>query len=123
MKDLKRFRNEFTEAFVDRLQRAREGTPERFTHDYVALHIGMGSKNGYGQYERGKSDPAPWRIKLLCDLFGVSPNWLFGVPDKPDELTEDEQHLLSLYRQVKQAGRQSLALGVMETLTKSTDQG
>lgn len=68
----------FHEAFSARLRHAREsaGVTQQEAADAVYLEI-----KSYRRYERARSQPSLVTLTRLCDLFGVSADWLLGRVD------------------------------------------
>lgn len=91
-----------------RLKYAREkkGLQQKF----VAQKLGVVSAT-LSRIEAGLHEPDSEKIKLLCELYEVSPQWvLFGgeLHDKEMTLTERELKLLSLYNQLSDEAKQWL---------------
>lgn len=110
----------FNKDFRSRLRQARDNADLK--QEYVALKIGYETKNGYGSIERGETQPSPWQISVFLSLFQISANWLFGLPEKIDDLSEDEQRVLSMYRRIKAISPQAASI-VMRQVQAALPEG
>lgn len=60
-----------------------------------------------GHYETGRREPDIDTIFRLCDVFGVSADYLLGRSDLPDpQLTADEAALIQSYRALSPTGKE-----------------
>lgn len=107
---------QFNHEVAARIREARKAAD--LSQEDLGAKIGM-SKVGFGHYERGTHLPSLWQMLELSRILGRPVTWFLGIVSKPDELTDDEQQLLSMYRRTRQAGMETYALGVMDALTKS----
>lgn len=70
------------------------------------LHISRQAVSSYESELRGLDVPT---IHALCDLFGVSADYLLGRSELPGEqLSKDEQYLVRRWRGLSPAGREYL---------------
>ncbi len=63
------------------------------------------NKSALSNYLNGDREPRQDKLVLIADAFRISPSWLMGydVPLEretplPDDLTQDERHIVSAYR-------------------------
>lgn len=97
---------------------------KRVTQTEVAKNIGI-SYQALGLYENEKNKPDPDTLWKLADYFGVTIDYLLGrEPDsglvyvhKDPALTEDEKHVLELYRNIVPESRE-LTLSILEQMPK-----
>lgn len=71
--------------FATRLRVVRAQRPE-ITQQTVAEQLGC-SQNAISKWEKGMSQPSADHIAGICDLFGVSADYLIGRTDSPTGLT------------------------------------
>ena len=85
----------------------------------LGQHLGV-SAQAVSKWELGKAEPDRECIEKMCNLFGIDSDTLLGISlpsfseitkslHRPSvEPSEDEQQLLSLYRQLNASGRDKL---------------
>lgn len=73
-----------------RIRYARESHPEKFTQEQMADHLGMGSKEAYGHYERNRNEMSIETLKRIAEKLSVRLEWLaYGTgPMKADPKQE-----------------------------------
>lgn len=60
---------------------ARVRTVLSMTEKYVADRLGI-TRQTLGNYESGKTSMRTGIIRMLCELYGISPSWLLGMTDE-----------------------------------------
>lgn len=65
--------------FKNRLKELRK--TKDLTQAQVAKLLNM-SKTGYASWEQGLAEPGVEQIKILCDIFDVSADYLIGLEDE-----------------------------------------
>ena len=91
---------------------------ERIRH--YRMKIGMGrmvfasavqvSGNAISNWETGRTRPDISLIPAICEALGISPCQLFEMQDPGRDYSEEEQHLVSLYRGLSAGNRRALRL-------------
>lgn len=71
-----------------RLRMLRSQRPE-ISQDRLATALGV-SQNAVGRWERGLSTPRANQIAGICDLYGISADFLIGRSDFPLGLAPDQ---------------------------------
>ena len=66
-------------SFKDKLKELRKS--KELTQTQVANLLNM-SKTGYASWEQGLSQPSIEHLKLLCNIFEVSADYLIGLEDE-----------------------------------------
>jgi len=69
----------FKEEFAARIKMARESAGVTTKEAANAVFLAVES---YRNYEMGRCQPTPETLKTLCDLFGVSADWLLGRDER-----------------------------------------
>ena len=90
--------------FSDRLVAARErrGITQRTLADELEI-----TPTRLNYWEKGKREPDVAMIKKLSETLNVDPNFLIGLDDVNFlKTTSEEDHLLSEYRKLNDAGKQ-----------------
>jgi transcriptional regulator with XRE-family HTH domain len=91
-------RKQSTSAFATRLQQLR--IQKSLSQDELARRTGI-HKNQIGRYERGDSQPTAGKIKKLCDVLGVSKDYLFdGVVEGAARVNFEDADFIELFREI-----------------------
>ena len=69
--------------FSSRLKQVREG----LTQSQAAQKVGL-SQQGWARYESGKVLPGAEAIHQICSSFGISADWLLGLPERSGGITQ-----------------------------------
>ena len=69
--------------FSSRLKQVREG----LTQSQAAKKVGL-SQQGWARYESGKVLPGAEAIHQICSSFGISADWLLGLPERSGGITQ-----------------------------------
>lgn len=89
-----------------------------WNQDALGKKIGV-TRTALGNYEREDRQLDPETIGKLCDLFGVTADYLLGRSEipAPDQISADEWSLIRSYRELDADGRafvrHSLALAAL----------
>ena len=76
------------------------------------------SKSSIGYYEQGKHQPDLAMLETLARFFNVSVDYLMGLSPLPRfELTEKEQHLIKIYRQLP-AEKRDILVDFLKVIAK-----
>ncbi len=87
--------------FSLRLAREKRG----LTQKQVMAMTGINNKTLSG-YENGVSEPDIQTLLTLLKLYGMSPSRFFGQETFREELSQQEEQLLSLYRELSEQERE-----------------
>ena len=91
-------RNKSSTGFGERLQQLR--VQKGMSQDELARRSGI-HKNQIGRYERGDSQPTAKKIKLICDVLGVSKDYLFdGIVEGAARVNIEDSDLLGLFQEI-----------------------
>ncbi|MGW8823391.1 helix-turn-helix domain-containing protein [Paenibacillus lautus] len=74
--------------YANRLKEAR--TKANLTQVQVKQHTGINNKTLSG-YENGVSEPDYDTLKVLCDLYDVSTDWVLGNTNNPNSSLTDAE--------------------------------
>jgi transcriptional regulator with XRE-family HTH domain len=102
-----------------RIQALREG--RKWTREHFSQMLGISASQLY-KWERGVHEPPATPIAEMSKLFEVTPDYLLGLTDSPQEtflennLTAQERELLAFAR----AGNLEVAIERLLTLAKTT---
>ena len=108
-------------SFGEQLRRRREELG--ISRADLALRLGV-SKSAVGNYETGVSAPKEEILLQLFDALQVDPNYLYRDSFRygaASTLTDEEQHLLSQYRELSLTGRQTVRM-LMSALSAYQDE-
>ena len=108
-------------SFGEQLRRRREELG--ISRADLALRLGV-SKSAVGNYETGISAPKEEILLQLFDALQVDPNYLYRDSFRygaASTLTDEEQHLLSQYRELSLTGRQTVRM-LMSALSAYQDE-
>ena len=87
----------------------------------LTLHVSCPTVSNW---ESGKINPNVENLKALCELYQVSSDYLLGLKEQKafsgnePPLTEDEQLLIQIYRQINQEGQEK-TLDYADDLSRS----
>lgn len=76
-----------TTSFAARLRMLRSQRPD-ITQDRLADSVGV-SQNAIGKWERGESVPRIDALRKICDVYGVSADYLVGLSPTPSPVPPD----------------------------------
>ena len=85
----------------DVLKKYRSQT--HLTQAQLAEEMGV-TKNTYYNWENDKASPSIHQLRYLCKKFGIPAHEILGLP-APDNLLEDEDRLLEVYRVLTPSGK------------------
>jgi transcriptional regulator with XRE-family HTH domain len=95
-----------------RIRQTREAL--RLTRERVAREIGVSVSQLY-KYERGVHQPPAGPVGKLAKMFGVSPDYLLGLTDRP-QATYAESSLSALERELLECVRSGDLQAAIERL-------
>ena len=108
-------------SFGEQLRRRREELG--LSRGDLALRLGV-SKSAVGNYETGISTPKEDILLQMFDALEIDPNYLYRGSFRygaASTLTDEEQHLLSQYRELSLTGRQTVRM-LMSALSAYQDE-
>lgn len=70
---------------------------KKLSQQNIADYLGI-TRQGYGKYEDGKSEPDHKTLLVLASCFGVTTDYLLGYSNDPDLSKEQEEELEELNR-------------------------
>ena len=108
-------------SFGEQLRRRREELG--ISRADLALRLGV-SKSAVGNYETGISTPKEDILLQMFDALEIDPNYLYRGSFRygaASTLTDEEQHLLSQYRELSLTGRQTVRM-LMSALSAYQDE-
>jgi transcriptional regulator with XRE-family HTH domain len=91
--------------FGDRLRAARK--QKGYTQEQLAELIGT-AKSTYSNYEQGLREPDVFKIKALVKELNVTAEWLLGIDEETNELSEREHILIKKYRVLDERGKEAV---------------
>jgi transcriptional regulator with XRE-family HTH domain len=102
--------------YIENLKRLR--LKEKYTQADLAYKLGV-SPSAYAMYERGEREPGIEIINSLADIFNVTTDVLLGrKTQSPSPLSEGEQKLLELFKEVPEE-QQGMLLEMIEVALKN----
>lgn len=107
--------------FADKLKEARK--TKGYTQKEVATKLQV-VESAYANWEQGRAEPSINAIKQLTQILDITPNYLFGledysvVPMTSNNLSDDQQYILSQYNKLSSTEKQKLANYITVCTTK-----